>query len=441
MIYYLQTIKNTLQKNNIRTFLNFYSIPSIATLFIWWVKNARNRSADTDFFPLLFNKFHLFSDWKVTVLLSELNNPWQFIGSKWEGILPPSFYGPSTYGFIKIFNSLPLLGSYSKNQNNLVIDTFHHAIFLSLALATCYVTLRIFSKNLTINRKDILFTENKFNIYLIGIFFSFPILYAAQRGSSSIFAALMVSLSAMYLGEKKYLKMTIFIAIAATSQFQLIPLTAVLFLPRIFKYGKYGIAYISLNYFFVIYLTSYKSLLATYKLNKSLFIRVTDYSHDLQSGIINLEYLNSKFPFLYLFIGILLIIFIFYLIKSKKNNQNIIQKSFESNNFDFTQYVASKIFFLAISSSLLLANPSFDYHLVRLIPAFALLIVLNESIISKLSIASFAVTISYLRLWGFLYSKDLAVPIRTICIILISIEVIFNLLTLLKDKQLTKAKT
>ena len=80
-----------MKNKNINTFLTFYTLPSFITLFIWWVKNARNRSGEIDFFPLLFNKADLFTDWKITILLSELNNPWAYIGSKWDGLLPPSF--------------------------------------------------------------------------------------------------------------------------------------------------------------------------------------------------------------------------------------------------------------------------------------------------------------------------------------------------------------
>ncbi len=430
-----------MKKKYINIFLSFYTLPSFFTFLFWWIENGRNR-AEADFFPLLFKKIELFSDWKVTVFLSELNIPWKYIGSKWDGILPPSFYGPSTYGFLKFFNSFPFVSPYSiKHQTTYLSDVYQHLIFLFLAVATCYATFKILQNTLIKNSENILSTGNKTYIYVISIFFSFPIIYAAQRGSSSIFAALMISLSALYLKEKKYLKMTIFVAIAATSQFQLIPLTALLFLPKIFKYGKYGIAYIILNYFFVINLTGFKELLSTYELNKSLFKNVTDYSHDLKSAILNLDYLNSKFPFVYFLIGFLIVSFIVYILRKTKINKGINNDYLESPNFDFVQNIASKVFFLAISSSLLLANPSFDYHLARLIPAFALLISFNGPRLSSISIASFAITISYLRLWGFFYSKDFAVPIRTFCIVLISIEVIIHLFILIKDKQITQNKS
>ena len=430
-----------MQKKYINVFLSFYTLPSFFTFLFWWIKNGRNR-AEADFFPLLFKKIELFSDWKITVFLSELNIPWKFIGSKWDGILPPSFYGPSTYGFMKFFNSLPFVSPYSiTHKTSYLPDIYQHLIFLFLAIATCYVTFKILQNTLIKNSENILSIENKIYIYIISIFFSFPFIYAAQRGSSSIFAALMVSLSALYLKEKKYLKMTIFVAIAATSQFQLIPLTALLFLPKIFKFGKYGIAYITLNYFFVINLTGFRELLSTYKLNKSLFKNVTDYTHDLKSAILNLDNLNSKFPFVYFLIVFLIVSFIVFILRKTKINKGINKGYVESPKFDFIQNIASKIFFLAISSSLLFANPSFDYHLTRLIPAFALLISLNGPRLSSISIASFAITISYLRLWGFLYTKDFAVPIRAICILLISIEVTLNLLNLFKNKQLINSKT
>ena len=430
-----------MKNKNINTFLTFYTLPSFITLFIWWVKNARNRSGEIDFFPLLFNKADLFTDWKITILLSELNNPWAYIGSKWDGLLPPSFYGPSTYGFLKFLNIIPFVSPYSEKQSNLLADSYHHFIFLLIALATCYTTFKILRNSLINDSQNKLFMGNNLTLYIISLFFSFPILFAAQRGSSSIFAALLVSLSAFYLLEKKYLKMTIFIAIAATSQFQLIPLSALLFLPKIFKYGKYGIAYIILNYFFVISLTGFKELLSTYTLNKSLFKNVTDYTHDLKSAIFSLDYLNSKFPYLYFLIGFLIVTFIVFILRKIIINKAITEEYIQSPDFDFIQNIASKIFFLAISCSLLLANPSFDYHLARLIPAFALLISFNVPRLSSISIASFAITISYLRLWGFFYSKDFAVPIRTFCIVLISIEVIVHLFTLIKEKQITQNKS
>ena len=69
------------------------------------------------------------------------------------------------------------------------------------------------------------------------------------------------------------------------------------------------------------------------------------------------------------------------------------------------------------------------------------MISLNKIKMSPISIASFALTISYLRLWDFLYTKDLAVPIRALSISLITIEVTIMLLSIIRKKYLIENRS
>ena len=295
---------------------------------------------------------------------------------------------------------------------------------------------KLFELKFQINEDNNIRKVKYFNFIAIATLLTYPFVFSAQRGSASIFSALMVALAALFLKEKNYKKMTIFLSIAATAQIQLIPLILVLFIPKIFKYGKFGIAYISLSYFFIFISAGYENLMATYKLNKSLFINVTDYSHDLLSLITSLDYLNTKLSFIIGLIYLALAFCIFYIIRYIYKQKNDISILLKSKDYDFTQDIASKVFFIGIAISLLFANPSFDYHLVKLIPAFALMISLNKIKMSPISIASFALTISYLRLWDFLYTKDMAVPIRALSISLITIEVTLTLFSIVRKKYL-----
>lgn len=81
-------------------FLLFYSIPTAICLFLWLVNNARGVGDGTGYlYGLLFHPRDLFTDWLIPHAWAVQDNPWMYAGSKFEGLLPPSLYGPSIFLF------------------------------------------------------------------------------------------------------------------------------------------------------------------------------------------------------------------------------------------------------------------------------------------------------------------------------------------------------
>lgn len=405
----------------------FFIIPTLMSLFAWMLFNARGSIGDGsgNFFPILFDPHHLFSDWLIPHAWATLRNPWEYIGSPFEDKLPVSFYGPSLFMFLKL---LPGKADLT------VFETLIHVSIAFLIIFIGWICLLKVSSFITggVN-------ENSAILSVIILAFSFPVFYAVNRGNTAIISYLYLTLFLYFCicRFSSYIWI-IFLNLYAFSSFQLIPIFAISLLCFLkFKSSK-------LRFLFIFSITSifayikytginFNTFWTTYKISDNL-VRGWGgkYNHDLISGLQMMNF-NPYLSVIFILISIsapIYLILIFFKKNKNKNFLNIFKDIKRTLNVE-ENYNVIFLVFVWTALSLVISNPSADYHLLRIIPFIYLFLHLTlnkkydkekiSEFILFLNAASGAVLISFIKIWDifrFANIVDMSVPVRAISLII-----------------------
>ena len=420
----------TLRNSGLDSLL-FYSLllPSLLAIFFWWTANA-DRNVTGNNFPLLFQNFDLFMDWLIPVEWAKTEVPWKYFGSIYEGKLPPSFYGPMTF---LILTPLSAASNLIDKFKSIYISQMTFALISALFSAFTVATYNAVKKYILVNNQtDDEREAGNAPILFFSILALYPMIFSFHRGSTSIIGSMFLSMYIYFVVNKKTLTSTMFLCLAILSQFQLLILAPLLFLKNRRHFLPLSIGIIATGYGLLVLKTGFQNLIATYNYNKQLFKGVTYMAHDLSSAIHVLAGAQYMVLMPLLAAGIY-IFFLLILFISKRFRVDL--KLFDSPAHLSESAWAREIClgYILILLSLILPNPSFAYHLTRLIPFLVPLFFVNYFSRSSFFVVSQGILFSYLQLWE-IGSADSAVILRAAILIF---DLIFaaNILHILYAKK------
>ncbi len=409
-------------------FYSFFIIPSLIAVCGWMLYNARGSLGDGsgNSFPLLFQTNELFTDWLIPHTWSTLKNPWAYVGSPFENILPPSLYGPTIFMFYKL-----LPGGVDKN----IYDILSHVSAVFMIILVCWFLLLKVGSFISNGANE------NFAILSIFLFFlSYPVFFAVNRGNSSIISYLYLSLFLFFCITRfnSYIWIA-FLNLYAFSSIQLFPL---LFISTLAFFRIKGIkskipfilSFIPVMAYVLNSGVTLSQLKSTYLIQVNM-VRGWGgiYNHDIQSSLIMFGG-NKTLIIPFIFISLLIPIFLIksYLKRNRdsEDNYNFFKDIFSLFDLEKVHNVTFLVFAWS-ATSLIISYPSADYHLLRVLPFIYLVLNIifsrdfNKLKIPKIilfsNLASAGILISYLKLWtvfDFINVQDMSVPIRAFSLII-----------------------
>lgn len=406
-------------------FLLFYSIPTAICLFLWLVNNARGVGDGTGYlYGLLFHPRDLFTDWLIPHAWAVQDNPWMYAGSKFEGLLPPSLYGPSIFLFLKL-----LPGGENLNEGEVIGHiTIAGILILTTAILTGS-TVEILSKS-----KKVSATIKKPLITSTVLLFSYPVVFALNRGNTSIISLFFLT-SFIYLvaQQQKSYTWVIPLILYCTSSIQLLPLLGLsgVLICR----SKRGLKYITgaitpIAIYTISTKVGWQDIKSSYEAGKKILGTSRFYNHDILSGLSQLTTnteIAEKLVTVSTAVSILIVIITgvtcIYAIKNTEVSL------FRDYNIEKSASQIMTVVFMYSLMSLIISVPSADYHLVRIIP-FLLILVFGkrgkkddkDTKSLKIIGCCSGLLFSYTKLWGLFIATDLSVTLRSLSLIIIFYE-------------------
>ena len=389
----------------------FYSflVPTLISLLAWWL-NSSDRNPYGNSFPLLFDPFHSFTDWTITLEWSKQVSPWKYFGTLLENKLPPVFYGPSTFVVTKLNNII--VSPF--NPRDLVIAS--QLFYFSICAVYTVLCLRIYQVvrnkvgNIDISRKE---QDAKKNLILVPIFImlSYPVVFAIIRGSSAIVASTFIAGYVLSTLIENHFWRRFCLVAATLSQFQLIPLALLSLMEKKRKSMVICLVSTASGYLAVVAVTGTNNILQTYKHGKEIFHGVTYMAHDLISTI---NILRNGSPVMTVVVTTLIIVLLSNL---SKYMNHIYPVCFglmdEARELDCNKNRELLACFALILVSCLVPNPSYAYHLTKLMPVLIPLMFVDVYRESRYFISAQGLLFSYIQLWG-IFSDGTASVLRSI---------------------------
>lgn len=434
-------------REDLEILAKFYLRPffglSLLSLLIWLYINSKTPGYGLGA-PILYEPNQLLSDWKITAIAAAEKNPWKYLGSWFEGKLPPTFYGPITYLILKLIGA----------NHDFYPHTRSFLVFTALAGSYVYTNFRI---SCDLKRPDLEI------LFWTGIS-SYPVIFMFNRGSASIISAVFSALLCHQILNSKDLKIpALLISCLALCHWQ-----NILLLPVFAMKGLRNLVWIpaflitaSLTLMFSVGATP-KVLISTLNINQFAMQDTLHNTSDIATQakmlfrIFRYDELNTftVLTFLALSVFAVLILKIFWQIwrevtferlkllmisitRGHGNAHNLIEELDTSCTVRTRILLFAAIYFL-LSLSIAISSPSYDYHLSKILPFFigsAYIILINYEKIkgaSKPLVSGFfffnALVYSYFQLWGPYHTsfsslaRSLSLPISTLfgCVILLT---------------------
>jgi len=402
-------------------------VPTIMSLMAWLIENSRGVGNGTGLeYQLLFNPGDIFTDWLIPNAWAHEPNPWKYVGSRFEGLLPPSLYGPTIFMVLRL-----LPGTEGPNQVYIIV----HIVFMLILGTLSGAIIIMSSKNIgKVGANDLL-------IQVLLLSSSYPLVFCMQRGNTAVISYFLLSIT-VYLIIKEYESClwAVPLTLYCFSSLQLVPLFALLAIAS-FQSKRTLLYTLGCTATFLIYIVntgvSTTDIIATLK-KASTIVKGMGYiyNHDLYSAMFQLWHGQGDIAKALYCIGASLIIFtLLKLVFSSQEVKQLIEpRSLFAVNSNCARYMLLSWIFGWNILTLIFSVPSADYHLLRILPFLA--IAVNPTIDKYLDSSLYKVNkyekglvflssgyvLSYSKLWGFLGITDLSVTVRCACLIVLLIQ-------------------
>ena len=404
-------------------------VPTLIALMAWLIENSRGVGTGTGLaYQLLFNPGDIFTDWLIPNAWAHELNPWKYFASKYEGLLPPSLYGPTIFIALRL---LPGAGELSRNQIIL------HIIFTFLLVAISGIMIIMSNKSIgKIGADGIL-------LQILFISCSYPVVFCMQRGNTAIISYFLLSASVFLIIAKYESGMwAIPLSLYSLSSIQLMPLLPLIMLTSL-QHKRAIIYTLACATGTLVYVINTGVTISDVGMTLKEASRIITgmgyiYNHDLYSASFQLWHGQAGIAhFIYnlaIIIAAMMTVRIAYslLLLKRSDSQG---KLIDASSSDAKYRLLACILWWNVMT-LIFSIPSADYHLLRILPFLTL--ATNPKLDGLLSSTHFKMDrykkaliflsagylLSYSKLWGFLGVTDLSVTIRCACLVVLLIEIL-----------------